>query len=138
MINYIFYAQGHPNVTSKHRSTLEVTLDKEMSKRGDCIIGVKADKNMLDFPAKLKSAISQDKARVRLILSTDNNRDEIIGQGNHALTLDHPTDMVIRKSDFICKRTLMIKADKAAGDLNPDLIEDLKKVKRVKVEIRVD
>ncbi|MBU4534244.1 MAG: DUF371 domain-containing protein [Euryarchaeota archaeon] len=138
MIKYIFYAQGHPNVTSKHRSTLEVTLDPEIGIQADCIIGVKSDKNMLDFPGELKKAISREGAQVRLLLSTTRHHEEIIGKGHPDLSLDHPTDMVCRKSDYICSRTLMIKADKAACDLNQDLIEDLKKSETLKVEIIVE
>ncbi len=138
MINYILKAWGHPHVSSQHRTTLEITWDKEIGKQADCIVGVKADRTMLDFPEELKSAISRDDALIRVILSTNNNWDEIKGQGHHKLSLDHPTDIVCRKSEFICSRTLMIKADKAACDLNPDLIEDLKAKKELKVEIRVD
>ena len=138
MRNYVFYAQGHSNVSSRHRSTLEVTLDKAIGKKADCIVGVKANKTMLDFPEELKSALSRDDARIRLILSTSHNQDEITGYGHQALSLDHPTDMVCRKSDFICNRTLMIKANKAACDLNLDLIEDLKKGEKLKLEIIVE
>lgn len=138
MIKYVFYAQGHPNVSSKHRSTLEVTLDPEIGTQADCIIGVKSDKNMLDFPEELKKAISLEGAHVRMVLSTTHHHDEIRGSGHPDLSLDHPTDMVLRKSDYICSRTLMIKADKAACDLNQDLIEDLKKSKTLKVEIIVE
>ncbi len=138
MIKYIFYAQGHPNVSSKHRSTLEVTLDPEIGIQADCIIGVKSDKTMLDFPGELKKSIAREGAQVRLLLSTPHHRDEITGKGHPDLSLDHPTDMVCRKSDYICSRTLMIKADKAACDLNQDLIEDLKNNKTLKVEIIVE
>jgi len=42
------------------------------------------------------------------------------------LILTHPTDMVIRKSDYICNRTLAIRADKSANDLPRELVEKLK------------
>ena len=48
------------------------------------------------------------------------------GFGHENLTLTHPTDIVCRTSDYVCPRTLMINADKAARDLDSDLIEDLK------------
>ena len=44
-------------------------------------------------------------------------------------------DIVIRKSDFICCRTLMIHADKAACDLDRDLINDLANYKDLDMEI---
>ncbi|HIP58595.1 MAG TPA: DUF371 domain-containing protein, partial [Archaeoglobus profundus] len=35
----VITAWGHPNITAKHRTTLEITKDEELSIRGDCIIG---------------------------------------------------------------------------------------------------
>ena len=40
--------------------------------------------------------------------------------------MSHPTDMVVRKSGYICGRTLAINADKAACDLSRALVEKLK------------
>ena len=51
------------------------------------------------------------------------------------MALDHLTDIVIRKSNFICGRTLMIHADKAAVDLNKDLINDLANLEDLDIEI---
>jgi uncharacterized protein len=136
-MRYSFHAKGHPNVTSSHRSTLELTMDPEIGKTADCIIGVASDKSMLNFSEEFKKAIADDNAQIKLILSTCNAKDEITGCGHHDLSLDHPTDMVCRKSDYICSRTLMIKADKAACDLNEDLIKDLTNGDTLKVEIIV-
>ena len=44
--------------------------------------------------------------------------------------------MVIRKSSYICNRTLAIKADKAAADLSRSLVEKLRKPKQ-NVEIKL-
>ncbi len=135
---YSFHAQGHPNVTSAHRTTLEVTMDPEISKKADCIIGVASDKSMSDFSEEFKKAIASSHAKIKLILSTRNAKDEINGWGHPDLSLDHPTDMVCRKSDYVCSRTLMIKADKAACDLDEDLINDLANGETLKVEIIVE
>lgn len=134
---YSFYSKGHPNVTSAHKTTFEVTMDPEIGKTADCIIGVSSEKSMLDFPEDLKKAISRNNATVKVILTTKNACDEITGFGHDALTLDHPTDIVCRKSDYICSRTLMIKADKAACDLNDILIKDLSNGEKLKVDIIV-
>ena len=61
--------------------------------------------------------------------------DEIVGFGHENLTLTHPTDIVCRKSDYTCSRTLMINANKAARDLDLNLIEDLKNEKEMEVTI---
>jgi hypothetical protein len=46
-------------------------------------------------------------------------------QGHPSLTFTHPTDLVIRKSDYVCGRTLAIRADIAACDLSRKLVEKL-------------
>ena len=137
-MKYTFTVKGHPNVTSKHRTTFEFTRDEEIGKTADCIIGVSSDVELGDFPPELRKAIKDEKNLIRIRLETENAKDEIKGYGHSELTLDHPTDMVARKSEFKCNRTLMIRADKAAVDLKRDLIEDLKKGKDLKVEIIVD
>lgn len=138
IMKYTFYARGHPNVTSKHKSTFEITMDEEIGKTADCIIGVDSSVSMKDFPRKLKKAIAKENAMIKVVLETENAKDEITGRGHPSLTLDHPRDIVCRKSDYICDRTLMIKADKAACDLKKELIDDLKQGSKLKVEIIVD
>ena len=73
----------------------------------------------------------------KIILETENAKDIITGYGHPSLTLDHPTDMVCRRSDYTCSRTLMIHADKASVDLDSDLIAELASGKTLKVTIIV-
>jgi len=59
--------------------------------------------------------------------------------GSSRLILSHPTDIVVRKSDFICHRTLAVKADKAACDLSRALVEKLKNPEQVvKITLTVE
>ena len=134
-MNFKIKAKGHKNVLSKHKSTFEITKDKELSLSGDCIIGLDIDKAMGDFPSEFKEKLASDDTQVIVKLSTANASDEIMGWGHHDLILTHPTDLVFRKSTFTCPRTLMIKADKAAADLNRDLINDLSNGEDMEVEI---
>lgn len=134
-MNFKIKAKGHKNVLSLHKSTFEITKDKDLSLSGDCIIGLDIDKCMLDFPKEFKEKLANDETIVTVKLKSPNAYDEIVGYGHHDLTLDHPTDIVCRKSDFICSRTLMIKSDKAAIDLNRDLIEDLANGESLDVKI---
>ena len=48
----IFY--GHPNVRSTHTRTIEITKAPTLSLRGDCIIGVNANKACRDLKPTLK------------------------------------------------------------------------------------
>ena len=128
--------KGHKNVTSLHKSTFEITKDVEIGPTADCIIGVDMDKSMLNFPQEFKDKIANSNTKISVELETENGHDEIIGHGHENLTLTHPTDIVCRTSDFICPRTLMIKANKAARDLDSNIIDDLKNEKIMEVTIK--
>lgn len=129
--------KGHRNVTSLHKSTFEITKDAEIGPTADCIIGVDMDLTMLDFPEEFKQKIADSNTKIIVELKTENGFDRITGWGNECLTLTHPTDIVCRKSDYVCGRTLMIHADKAARDLDEDLINDLKNEKNLEVTIKL-
>ena len=134
-MNFKIMAKGHENVLSLHKSTFEITKDKDLSLSGDCIIGLDIDKSMEDFPEEFKEKLANDDTKVIVELKTPNASDTIEGYGHHDLTLSHPTDMVCRKSTFVCSRTLMIKSNKAAIDLNRDLIKDLANGESMEVNI---
>jgi hypothetical protein len=119
-------AQGHPNILGTHRMTFEITKDSELSRRGDCVIGVKADKGPMDLSREFQETCKRVEARITLILSVLGMIDEIHGSGNPALTFTHPTEMVGRRSNFASDRTIMVKADKAACDIDRRMIEALK------------
>ena len=129
--------KGHRNVSSLHKSTFEITKDAEIGPTADCIIGVDMDRTMLNFPQEFKNKIADSNTKIRVILDTENGHDEITGFGHEDLTLTHPTDIVCRTSDYTCSRTLMIGADKAAKDLDRNLIEDLKNEKIMEVTIKL-
>ena len=130
-------ARGHENVLSLHKSTFEITKDKDLSLSGDCIIGLDIDKAMEDFPEEFKRKLANDDTKVIVELETPNAYDIIEGYGHHDLSLSHSTDIVCRKSTFICSRTLMIRANKAAIDLNRDLIRDLANGEPMDVNIKL-
>ncbi len=120
-------ALGHANVRSKHETTLEVTKETHLTPQGDCIIAVGADKGMLELSEEFKEALRNGKAVLNVVIECNGVRDIVAARGSMQLTLTHPTDMVVRKSDYICPRTLAIKADKSARDLKKELVRELKK-----------
>jgi len=122
-----FKARGHPNVRSTHGTTLMTTTDDHLSTRGDCIVAVSAEKGLRDLDPRIKDAIRRRGSTVRLIIETEGKTFTVEGFGDPRLTLSHPSDMVIRKSSYICDRTLMIRADKAACDIDNSMIELLRK-----------
>ena len=135
-MEYSFIAAGHENVTSKHKSTFEITTDKTLTLNGDCIIGVNSNVTLNDFPEEIRKDLQTDNKKIELILESNNYSDKIVGYGSSKLTLNHSSDMVCRKSDYTCSRTLMINSDKAAKDLNQDLINELKKGSKLKITIK--
>ncbi|MGB9728889.1 MAG: DUF371 domain-containing protein [Thermoprotei archaeon] len=123
----IIYAKGHPNILATHKTTFEITKEKYLTKKGDCIIGVNANKSTLDLDPLLKKLIKTQNSKITLILESGNIIEEVHGMGDPRLTLDNSTSIVIRKSNYISDRTLMINADKAAINIRRDLIEHLRK-----------
>ncbi|WP_456328375.1 DUF371 domain-containing protein [Archaeoglobus sp.] len=120
-------ARGHPNVRATHKTTLEVTKEKELTLRGDCIIGVKADKSLKDFNDEIKDWLRMGKPiLVEIVLPDYGLKDYLKAFGSPKLTFRHETDIVIRKSDFVCDRTLAIKSNKSAKDINREMIELLR------------
>jgi len=122
----IIKAQGHPNITATHKTTFELTKAPTIGKRGDCIIGVNADRSLKDLSSKFKELARYEDAEIQVILGVDEFEETITGYGHPSLTFSHPSDTVGRKSDFTCGRTLMIKANKAVIDLNRKMISLLK------------
>lgn len=129
-------AWGHENVLSLHQTTIEITKDADLTKRGDCIAAVRSDGGLIDLSDAFKNAARDENAKIAVIFRAGNIEETVTGRGHPDLTFTHKTDMVIRKSNFICSRTLMIKADKSAAELNRKLIS-LMKNKKQKLTVRI-
>lgn len=87
----------------------------------------------------MKDALSSDAGKLLLTLSVDSYRFSVKGRGSSRLTLSHSTDMVVRKSDFVSDRTLMVHANRAASDLPIELVELLQNPnKKIWVELALE
>jgi hypothetical protein len=117
-ISFNFF--GHPNILSNHFNTIEFTKDTELSKKGDCILGVNSDFDS----SKLKELVKKYQ-KVKISIHAGKFKDEIIASTNKDFKDLH--ELVIRKSDYLSNRTFAIKADKAAKDINRDVVYYLKK-----------
>jgi len=130
-------ARGHPLITAKHRTTLMFTKDREVGFKGDCIVGVLADKGAAGLHEELRSAIKSG-AAVNITIKAGGEMEEVRAFGHPLLTLADPKDLVIRKSKFTCDRTLAVGADKAAMDLSRAFVAKLRDPStKVKVTIEV-
>jgi len=130
----IIVAFGHENMQAIHPTTLMITKDCDLSSQGDCIIAVGADRAAADLCPEFKDGLRKPNAKLTIQIEVDGTVEQISAQGSPKLTLTHPTDMVVRKSDFTSDRTLAIHADKASNDLPREIIEKLKNPKQ-KVKI---
>jgi hypothetical protein len=112
-------------VIARHPTTFEITKHAQLSKRGDCVIAVEATKGLADFSAEFRNLCKRDEARIIVQLKAAGIVESIEGRGSHGLTLSHSTEMVGRKSTYLSDRTIMIRADRAACDINRDLVYEL-------------
>ncbi|MBA7606014.1 hypothetical protein ES703_13152 [subsurface metagenome] len=132
----VITARGHPRVTARHPTTLMITKDEEVGPKGDCIIAVAASRGAAEFSDDFKKAIKSG-AAVTITIESGGSVEKVRAFGHPSLTLEHPTDLVVRKSEFICGRTLAIRADKAAAGLSRSFVSKLQSLMSVRVVIEV-
>jgi len=107
-----FYCYGHRNILGTHKTTLEFTKDKELTKNGNCIIGIGADFELND---------------IRKLLEFDNIRIKII-EVNKNFSDNH--EIVVRMGEYDSGRTLGVRADKASIQLKREIMEKMKDPKQ--------
>ena len=135
----IIRALGHENIHAIHPTTLMFTKDKRLSETGDCIIAVSTDKAAADLSPEFKNKLKNPNAKLTILIEADGLKEQINAAGSPKLILSHPTGMVVRKSGYICNRTLAINADKASNDLPRAFVEKLKDPKQeIKVTLIVE
>ncbi|HJW66005.1 MAG TPA: DUF371 domain-containing protein [Candidatus Bathyarchaeia archaeon] len=131
-------ASGHENIEATHPTTLEITKEKRLSRRGDCIIVVGADKSFADFSDEFKESLRKPNAKLTLTIEVNGIIEQINAHGSPNLILTHPSDMVVRKSTYVDNRTLAVNADKAASDLSREFVEKLRNQKqKARITLRV-
>jgi len=109
---------GHENIRSNHQRTIEITKESHLTPSGDCIIGVNASASCADLPPLLKKKLQNPNSKVTFSIKVGKHEFNVEGRGHENLILTHLEDIVIRKSDFVCPRTLAVKCDKSS-DLIP-------------------
>ena len=121
--------RGHKNILSLHEKTLEITKESDLTMNGDCIVGINADLACRDLPEDFKKNVMSDDAKITFTIKAGKHSFSIHGNGSKKLTLKHPNDIVLRKSAFVCTRTLAIKCDKASSDMPREMIHVLQNPK---------
>lgn len=121
----VLIARGHGNIRSTNKTTLEITKENYVTKRGDCIIAIESTKGAADLNQRFKDAARTEGARITVEIEVDGEKETVHASGSSRLILTDPTDLVVRKSDYVCNRTLAVRADKSAHDLSRKLVEKL-------------
>jgi uncharacterized protein len=116
---------GHPNVRSLHAKTIEITKDEHLTPRGDCIIGVRANKACEDLDETLKHRLKSNSAVVRIEIMVGDESFIITGMGDHRLSMLNPHDIVIRRTNFACPRTMSVLCNKASSEVPRKIVETL-------------
>lgn len=120
---------GHENIRSNHTRTIEITKESHLTPSGDCIIGVNATASCADLPDLLKKKLQNTNSKVIFSIKVGPYEFIVNGMGNENLILTHMEDIVIRKSDFICPRTLAVKCDKTSDLIPREMISLLQNPK---------
>ncbi len=115
-------AWGHKNILGLHSSTLEITRDERLTKRGTCVVGTRATMALADLSDEFKTLAKIAGNKIILSLAVGDLRERIVGYGDPRLTFRHTRDIVVRRSAYICDRTLCVRADKAACDLSREFV----------------
>ncbi len=121
--------QGHKNVRAFHSRTIEITTERDLTLQGDCIIGVSSECGCKEIPQKLKDDLRRSDAKITITIQVNEKKFQIVGNGHEDLKLENPHDIVIRKSSFVCPRTLAVRCDKASEDIPRDMIKMLQEPK---------
>ena len=131
-----FLARGHGNILALHETTVMTTRESNLSRRGDCVVAVSAEKGLSDLSPEIKEAARRPGAIIILTLRVGGEAFNVRGVGHPSLTYADQNDMVARKSGYVCDRTLMVHSDRAACDM-PRTIVDKLRDQNASVEITV-
>ena len=114
---------GHENIRSTHKNTIEITKDQDLTIKGDCIIGVNANYSCGDFPTILKNKLREIHSVIRITIIVNGISFCIVGNGNNNLSFTHNKDIVLRKSNYTCSRTLAINCNSSAFSLPRNMVK---------------
>ncbi|MBI2145390.1 DUF371 domain-containing protein [Candidatus Woesearchaeota archaeon] len=120
-MKYTFPAKGHKNILAKHKSTLEITKDSELTEKGDCIVAVAADFSLDEIKKVIGSC---QEGKIRLTITAAGITEVVVANVNKDFSSNH--EIVFRTGGFVSERTLGTRADKAAMHLDRKLVEKIK------------
>ncbi len=117
---------GHRNIRATNRTTFEFTKESHLTTKGDCIVTVNTSKGARDLSPEFKNLAQNPSVEIRMKIKVGAQEFLVVGAGDLGLEFTHSTDLVGRKSNYLCGRTLMIGSDKAAYDFPRGLVNALR------------
>ncbi|TFG31138.1 DUF371 domain-containing protein [Candidatus Thorarchaeota archaeon] len=126
MFRIEFQAFGHENIIGEHKTTIELTSEDFLTKKGTCIIGIRSTITLSHLSPEIKRLAMRETTNIVLTMEIDGIVESVRGSGGKGLTYSDTTSMVARTSSYQCERTLMINSDKAASDLGREFISSLR------------
>jgi hypothetical protein len=133
----VIRCRGHPHVLGTHATTFEVTCEDHLTKNGNCIIAIGADKGCAGLSPAFREILAHDDAVLLTHLACGGSAADIRSRGSSLFTLDHPSDLVWRKSAFVCGRTVGILSDTVANTLPREMIHSLERGEELEVTLIV-
>jgi len=131
-------AHGHPLVRGTHPTTFEVTTEEELTIYGDCIIAVGADKGASALSREFRDILSKEGSNLTTHLVCRDLLVVVNSTGGPGISLEHPTDLVWRRSSFCCGRTIGNGSDIVARTLPRELIQYLRDGASLRIEMVAD
>ena len=122
---------GHPSILALHPTTLEITSENHLTQRGDCIVGVCAERGCAQLDEAVKSGIRRVSSRIQIRIVVGADSFVVSASGDPRLTLTHPYDLVVRKSHFVSDRTVAVGANAAAKDIPRRMVTRLRNLETV-------
>src|SRR3989344_1922323 len=117
-MGYTFEAFGHRNILATHKATLEFTKDCDLSRNGDCIIGVRSNFELDKLKAFLKTKSPDDRLNIQIMV----NGQKFILNATINPDFSDGHEIVIRRSGFASSRTLAVNSDAGAIDVPRSII----------------
>jgi hypothetical protein len=74
----------------------------------------------------MRSILRKAGSKLTMILQAGEEREIVEARGSPDLRLSHAGDIVVRKSCFVCDRTLAVKSNKAAIDFSEAFVRKLR------------
>jgi hypothetical protein len=136
-VRELIRCRGHPLVSSRHPTTFELTAEPHLTAAGDCIIGVGADRGAAGLADGFREALRREEAVLVTTLRCDGIEVVVRSKGHPGLMLDHPTDLVWRRSDHVDGRTIGIRSDTVARTLPRALVDRLRSGAALEAELVV-